>query len=62
MCIWYLVFRTKTAVRDVRREVGVIDSTECKAICPAAAEVSDVDVLHEEERSVYPSGTTQLGK
>lgn len=51
-CFWYLVLRTEAAVRDVRWEVGVVNSAESKAICPAAAEVCDVDILHEKEKSV----------
>ena len=41
----YLVFGSKSAVRDVRGEVGVVDGTEGEPIGPAAAEVGDIDVL-----------------
>lgn len=41
----HLVLQSKSAVRDVRGEVAVVDRTECKTIDPAAAEVGDVNVL-----------------
>ena len=47
---FYLVLWTKGAVRDVRGEVGVVDSTECETIGPAAAEVGNVNILHKKER------------
>lgn len=34
----------------MRGEVGVVDGTEGQAVGPAAAEVGNVNVLHEEER------------
>lgn len=34
-------------VRDVCRQVGVEESTECQAITPASAEVCHINVLQE---------------
>lgn len=51
----YLVLRIQGAVRDVRGEVGVVDGTEREAIHPAAAEVSNVNILHQED-TLFQSG------
>lgn len=37
----------------MRGEVGVVDGTERQAVGPTAAEVGDVDVLHEEDTKIY---------
>lgn len=41
----HLALRIQAVVRDPRRQVGVEHGTQRHSICPAAAEVGDVDVL-----------------
>lgn len=49
----YLVLWREGAEGDVRGDVGVVDGTEGQAVCPAAAEISDVNVLQEEDMLLH---------
>lgn len=46
---FYLVLRGEGAVGDVWGEIRVVDGAEGQAVGPAAAEVSDVNILKEEK-------------
>lgn len=48
----YLVLWCESAVRYVRGEVGVVDSTEGETIGPAAAEIGDFNILQKTEKMI----------
>lgn len=46
------IIRCKVIIRDLVREEGVEDGTECKTIRPTLAEILDVDILCRERKEL----------